>query len=370
MLIALSLYALIIYLIFAQFKLLPWNATWKSLVTFLGLIIAVVVVGALNFLAPSGHVAIQGTTIEITPNVSGTVVEVSAVPNSPVKSGDVLFRIGPEPFETEVRRLEAALVDAKAAEQGLETDLETAVAEVARVEAQLRFGFQRRDDIVQLAEHGASTGFQMQEAVSQIEQFQASLDAAKARQRGIEVKIASEIDGVNASVVQAQQVLASARWSLEQTTVVAPADGVVTALTLRPGQRVSMLNSAVVFLPNETLHTTGVFAQSGAHAFEIGSEVLVAMQPLPGTSFTTVVEAVVPGTGEGTLSGATGALPTVSQLTGSDHFAVRLAFPYGLPDHARRLGMSGSATLITEDAGAVELLAKVLFWLRMQFNYL
>lgn len=80
--------------------------------------------------------------------------------------------------------------------------------------------------------------------------------------------------------------------------------------------------------------------------------------------------AIIPGTAEGTLSRATGALPSVGQLLGSDQFAVRLRLPEDLPDHAVRLGISGSATRITEEAGAMEVLARVLFWLRMQFNYL
>lgn len=370
MVIVLSLYAILIYLIFIRFKWLPWNGTWKSIAALVGLIIALVVIGALNYLAPSGRVTVQGVTIEVTPNVSGTVVEVGAVANQPIAEGDLLFRIDPEPYEAEVARLEAALVDSQAAAEGLQAELESAEADIERLQAQLAFGIRRRDDIIRLTERGASNEFQMQEAVSNIEQLEASLAAAYARKRGIEVRIASEVGGVNAGVVQAEQALASARWNLEQTEIVAPADGLVTALTLRPGQRVTTFQPAMAFLPDEARALTGVFNQSGAHAFEIGSEVMVAMAPLPGTSFTTTVVAIIPGVGEGTLGGATGALPAVSQLLGADAFAARLALPEDLPEHALRLGMTGSATLITDEAGAVELLARVLFWLQMQFNYL
>ncbi|NOD49412.1 biotin/lipoyl-binding protein [Ruegeria sp. HKCCD5849] len=370
MLIVLSLYAILVYLIFGRFKLLPWNGTWKSIIALLGLVIALVVIGALNYLTPSGRVAVQGVTIEITPNISGTVTEIGVKANEPVQKGDLLFRIDPTPYAAEVSRAEAALVDARSAAEGLQAELEAAEADIERIEAQLEFGFQRRDDIVQLAERGASTEFQMQEAVSNIEQLEASLDAARARKRGIEIRIGSEVEGVNAAVVQAEQDLVLARWNLEQTVVIAPDDGLVTALTLQPGQRVTSFQPAVAFLPNVSRALTAVFSQSGAHAFEIGSEVMVAMQSLPGTSFITTIEAVIPGTAEGTLSGATGTLPSVGQLVGTNQFAVRLALPEDLPTHATRLGMSGSATMITDGAGPVELLARVLFWLRMQFNYL
>ena len=38
-------------------------------------------------------------TTALMPEVRGRVVDVPAKPNQPVKKGDVLFRINPEPFE-------------------------------------------------------------------------------------------------------------------------------------------------------------------------------------------------------------------------------------------------------------------------------
>ncbi len=370
MLIVLSLYALIVFFVFGKLKLLPWNGPWKTTVVCLGLAIALVVIGALNYLAPSGRVTVQGATIELTPNVSGTVTEVAVVANQPVQKGTLLFQIDPTPFAAEVLRAEAALVDAQSAAQGLEAELEAARAEIDRLDAQLAFGFQRRDDIVQLAERGASAEFQMQEAVSNIEQLEASLLAAEARKKGVEIQLGSQIDGVNAAAVQAQEALTTARWNLEQTSVHAPSDGMITAMTLRPGQRVTSLRAAMAFLPDEQRALTGVFGQSGAHAFQEGDEVMIALQSMPGTSFTTTVRAIVPGTAEGTLGGATGSLPGIGDFLGASQFVVRLDLPEDIPEHAKRLGMSGAATMITEEAGAVEVLAKILFWLNMQLNYL
>lgn len=83
-----------------------------------------------------------------------------------------------------------------------------------------------------------------------------------------------------------------------------------------------------------------------------------------------VLIVIIPGTAEDMLGGLTGPRPSVGQLLGVDQFAARLAVPEDRPEHALRLGMSCSDTRITEEAGAMEVLARVLFWLRMQFNYL
>ncbi|AXI47115.1 hypothetical protein C1J03_14475 [Sulfitobacter sp. SK012] len=369
MVLILALYGGVIYLVFGRFKLLPWNTTWKSISATVGLLIALIVIGALNYLTPSGRVAVHGATIEITPNVTGSVVSVAIKANTPIKKGDLLFQIDPVPFEIEVGRLEAAVVEAKTAANMLLTDLEAVEAEIDGLTVQLTFGIERRDDIVELADRGVNSQFQLQEAVSTIGQLEAGLRSAKARKQGLELRIASQIGGVDSTVAQAQQMLETARWNLRQTDVFAIEDGTVTAMVLKPGARVTKFKSALAFVPYGDRSLTGVFAQSGAHAFVPGTEVMVAMRSDPGTFFTTTIQALIPGTGEGTLA-TTGALPTIGQLLGSSSVVVRLKIPNDLPEHVTLLGSSGSATLITPDAGPIEPLAKILFWIKRYTNYL
>jgi multidrug resistance efflux pump len=369
MLIILGIYGGVIYLVFGKLKLLPWNGLWKSVSAFVGLIIALVVIGALNYLTPSGGVTVQGATIAITPNVSGTVVEIAVEANKPVSKGDLLFRIDPEPFQTEIDRLQAALVEAQTAANMLQTDLEAIDAEIDGLEVQLTFGQQRRDDIVKLADRGVNSQFQLQEAVSTIGQLDAGLRAARARKQGLELRIASQVDGVDSAVAQVQQLLRSAEWNLQQTEIRAPGDGIVTALTLQAGSRVTMLNSAVAFVPYGNRVLTGVFSQTSAHALQVGVPVMVAMRGQPGKYFETVIVGVFPGTGEGTLP-STGTLPTISQLLGSNSVAVRLKLPDDQPEYLTRLGASGSALVITPEAGPIEPLAKILFWITRYMNYL
>jgi multidrug resistance efflux pump len=367
--IILAIYGGVIYLVFGRFKLLPWNALWKSVAAVVGLIIALVVIGALNYLAPSGRVTVHGPVIEITPNVTGTVVNVAVTANTPVKSGDLLFQIDPVPFQIDVNRLKAALVEAQTAADMRHTDLDAVNAEIDGLQVQLTFGQQRRDDIVKLTDRGVNSQFQLQEALSTIGQLEAGLRAANARKQGLELRINSQVDGMDSSVAQAQQALETAQWNLQQTDVRATQDGTVTAMALTPGARVTQFRSALAFVPYGQQALTGVFPQIGSYAFEPGATVQVAMRSQPGAYFTTTVLALIPGTGEGTLA-TTGALPTVGQLLGSGSFVVRLELPTDLPGHVTLLGSTGSATLITPGAGPIAPLAKILFWVKRYTNYL
>jgi len=49
---------------------------------------------------------------------------------------------------------------------------------------------------------------------------------------------------------------------------------------------------------------------------------------------------------------------------------VRLAIPDDLPEHAMRLGMSGSAMRIIDNVGPIKPLANILFWMQKMLNYL
>lgn len=369
MLIVLGLYGFVVWLIFSKFRILPWNRAWKSMTYAIAFLIAVVVLGALNHLTPTGAVSVQGAMIEITPNVAGTVTSVEVKPNIPIKKGDVLFRIDDTTYSAEVARLEAAMVSAQTAEAQLKTDLEAAEADIARLAAQLEFGVQRRDDLVRLAERGASTEFQMQEAVSNIEQLEANLRGSRARKAGIETRIASQIDGVDAGVAEVEQMLVQARWNLDQTVVLAPSDGTVTALTLRPGNRVATLKSAMAFLAIQDRVMTVVFPQSSTHGVQLGDTVRVAMRTMPGSTFETIVLALPLGSGEGTVD-ARDRLPTLRELTGGSEFVAVLKIPTDLKEESIRLGSSGTALRITDGAGGIAVLAEILFWISKMLNYL
>lgn len=369
MVIVLGLYALLMWLIFSKFKLLNWNRGWKTVVYSGAFIIALVVIGALNYQTPSASVSIQGPMVGITPNVSGSVISVDATAHTQVKEGDVLFRIDDTTYAAEVTRLEAALIAARTSEAQLQTNLEAASAEIARLEAQLVFGNQRRDDIVQLSERGASSGFQMQEAVSTIDQLVASLTAAKARKAEIELRIASQVDGVDTGVIEVEQLLVQARWKLEETIVRAPSDGIITAVSLRTGNRVTPLRAAMNFFPNDDRVMSAVFPQSSAHGLKPGDTVRVALRTLPGSVFETNVTDLPVGTGEGTVD-ARERLPGLRDLIGGTDYVAILQIPDDLPAEAIRLGTTGTALRITDDAGGVKVLAEILFWVSKMMNYI
>ncbi|WP_170476359.1 HlyD family secretion protein [Ruegeria arenilitoris] len=369
MLIVLGLYFGLIWLLFAKLKLLPWNGFWKSVAYGGAAVIALVVVGALNHTTPTGPVSVQGIETNIAPNVSGTVIEVAVEANQSVSEGDLLFKIDPEIFAAEVSRLEASLETAKSSADKLITDLAAAEAEIDSLNVQLLFGEQRRDDIIELEERGASTTFQLQEAVATIDQLSAGIRAAEARKAGLERRISATIDGRDAEVVEAEKALEQAKWNLEQTEVRAPGDGLVSAVTLRPGNRATTLQAAITFIDPAEFALVASLPQSSLGNVDVGDEIRLALRTQPGSELVGTITAMPVGFSEGTIDLRTG-LPSIRELAGISSYPVLVELPDNVTPKALPFGTSGTALVMTEKAGAIGILAEILFWVTKKLNYL
>lgn len=369
MLIVLGAYFGLVWLIFSKLRLLPWNGASKSVVYAIAIIIALVVIGLLNHTTPSGPISVQGAVVEIRPNIGGTVTSVDVEPNIGVEEGDVLFTIDDTTQRADLAIAEAALGAAQSAADQLILDLEATTADIEGLKAQLEFGVQRRDDIVRLEDRGASTGFQMQEAVSTIEQLSAAIRAAEARRASLERRIAAKIDETDIGVIEARGQLAKAKWALDQTNIRAPADGQVTALNLRVGDRVAPTRGAVSFANQSDRALVASLPQSSRANVAVGDDIRIALRTMPGVEFAVPIKAIPFGSAEGVFAPRNG-LPSLREISGGSRFIVTMEIPEEVPLDAVQLGASGTVLIITDEAGAISALAEILFWVGKLMNYL
>lgn len=369
MLIVASLYALLIWLIFFRFKLLRWGWASGTVTVCVGVFLLMVVMSLLNYFTPSGRVAVMGRVVEVIPSVAGRVTEIHVAPNVLVKKGDPLFQIDSQPFLYDVRRLEAAVVEARDAVRQLAASREEAHANVQSLEAEVRLAQMKRRDIATLFKQKVKSKVELEKAETELASIKGKLAAAKSHEKGIIIALNSEIGGKNSKVAQIQAQLDDARWKLSETKVIAPSDGYVTGQSLAVGQRVSPLRSVLAFIEAGSNRLIGVFSQNGFGRITPGTKVVVAMASNPGRLYQSEVVEVFSGIGQGQLP-ASGILPSIGAIGMTREYGVRLALPEDLPPESLHLGMSGTATVFAEDAGAIGILAKILLWLRAAAHYL
>ena len=152
------------------------------------------------------------TTVQVGSQVSGIIEALHADFNSIVRAGDVIARLEPSLFESQVEQSRANLARSEADVQRLRVDLEDAQTQLRRSE--------------ELA---------ARELISESE-----LDAAQIAVRSAEAQLLS----AEAGVIQSRASLNQSEVNLGHTVITAPIDGIVIARQVDVGQTVAASMSA------------------------------------------------------------------------------------------------------------------------------
>jgi multidrug resistance efflux pump len=368
-LIILCLYAVALWLLFSKMKLVRWGWLSGTISILVGAFILATFLALFNYLTPAGKVTVTGRVVEVTPNVTGQIVAIPVKPNVPVKKDDVLFQIDPAPFQYKVTQLRASLAAARQQTQILKSNYEQATANVAGLDAQVKYNTKRLADIQKLSAEGANTEFKEQDTQVQYETVTAQLGAAKATQQSAKLAMDSEIGGVNTSVAQIQAQLENAEWELSQTSIRAPADGYVTVVALTVGDRALQFHSAMSFIVENEITIVGMFSQNGFQTIKVDTPVDIVFDNAPGRIYHAKITAIPKGVGQGQVA-VSGTLARTTALGGTSAFPAEISVPDEMNRESLRLGMSGNATAFAENAGVIGLLASILVWISAYTAYL
>lgn len=174
------------------------------------------------------------TTVKISSNLSGDLIDLPVKVGDKVVKGQVLGKIDRRRFEATVRQASASLAAARADIATIEVDVD-------------RLG-RERDRVKALVDKGLASQAELDKATSDLESAKARAAAQKDRS------------------TQAAAVLEEAQQNLDKTTLFSPIDGTVIEVTREVGERVrgSDFNEDVV-MTLAALHTMEVKIEVGEH---------------------------------------------------------------------------------------------------------
>jgi multidrug resistance efflux pump len=383
----LGIYSFFVWLIFIKFKWLPWNITTQVIAATIPIIGITMLILFLNIFAPSSaDVRVMNYVVPINSRVAGKVIEVPVAPNIPVKKGDVLFRLDRTPFEIQVRAaeanvvsLKAQLISATANQRNLSQQLNEAVSRRGTARTQLALARQRVSEFEELVRTGAGNRFDLDQAQTDAQRMENDLKAAEASVAQVQERLAAKTpDGVQdevakvlAQISAAEAQLADAQWNLEQTVTVAPADGYVVALALRPGVMVVPFPPvpAMTFIEDEQW-VVAYFAQNEVRKIEPGNEAEIALKTYPARIIKCEVDAIIWATAQGQLP-ISGMLPSTGFGAAPDmRLAVKLR-PVG-EDAELFLapGARGNGAVYTNSGHAIHILRKVFMRVGAKLDWL
>ena len=300
---------LVLLFLLVHFKIVRFNLFWKVspflviVLTLFGLLIP------MGWGAPQGSALVVRNAVSIVPDVAGEVTEVPVAANTPLKAGDVLFKIDPTPY----------------------------AAQVKAIEAQLKLSSTRLGQMTQLFERDSGRGFDVEQRQSEVDRLSGQLEGAQ--------------------------------WNLDKTTVRAPADGYVTNLALRKGARVANLPLSPVMAFIDTSNTIiGVqINQIDARYIAPGQEVEVTFKFMPGHVYRGKVESVLQAIATGqTQTSGTAVMPRAIEAA---PFVVRVRLDDA--EMARNLpaGTTGTAAIYTEHLKPTHVVRRVILRQIAIINY-
>jgi HlyD family secretion protein len=174
------------------------------------------------------------TEVKISSDVSGEIVQLLVEEGDSVTSGQLLAKIDPDTYQSQVQRGVATVNSAKASEANSQSQIEASKAQVSQIEAQLQNAREIHTRNDGLYQEGVVSEADFQASLSSLRSLEANLASAKANQRSSEQTATAAGFNVRSS----QATLEELRTSLRRTTIYAPVDGVVSMLNVEQGERV------------------------------------------------------------------------------------------------------------------------------------
>jgi RND family efflux transporter MFP subunit len=301
---------LVLLFVLVHFKIVPWNTFWKVSPF---LVIALTLFGLLipmGWGAPQGPALVVRNAVSIVPDVAGEVTDVPVTANTPLKAGDVLFKIDPTPYE----------------------------AQMKTIEAQLKLSSTRLAQMTQLFERESGRGFDVEQRQSEVDQLKGQLEGAQ--------------------------------WNLDKTTVRAPADGYVTNLALRKGARVANLPLSPVMAFIDTSNTIigAEINQIDARYIAPGQEAEVTFKFRPGRVYGGKVESVLQAiaTGQAQTSGTAVVPKTIEAAP----FIVRVRLDDAEVARDLPAGATGTAAIYTDHLKPTHVVRRVILRQIAILNYI
>ena len=366
------LYVSICYVVFKVFKI-PINQ-WSLATAALGGIVGIVLLLLImNYNHPfTTNARIYFSVTPVLPSVRGRVIEVPAQTNTPLKEGDVLFRVDPKPFEYMVAQKKAALAEAEQNVKQLKASLDQATAAADRTNAQFDLAQQEYNRQAQLFERKVVAQATLDTATRNLEASKQTWVGAKAEEERARLAYSSNIEGVNTTVARLTAELADAQYDLDQTVTRAPGNGFVTQVALRPGMYVvpAPLRPVMAFV-NTDMNDQGLgaaFQQNSLQRVRAGDEAEVAFDAVPGRVFKGKVRTVLDAIAAGQIQ-ASGALVDYGARTEGGRALALIDIDEDISGYQIPAGAAAQVAIYTKYWHHVSLLRKILLRMRSWQNY-
>jgi membrane fusion protein (multidrug efflux system) len=347
----------------------------KAIGLFLLVLAATVIAGFAYWRYRQTHVSTDDAYIDgrihlVSARVQGTVAEVRVRDNQPVKAGEPLLLIDPEPFAVRESAAASAVSGGAADLVAARKDVEAAKAQLLQFSAGInaarartafstaRLSQASRDAVrmKQLFEKQVVSREAFEKAQTDAETAKAQDDLAKEELLLAEAAIPTQkaqiaqrearVAQQQAQLRQRESALAETKLYHRYTAVLSPADGFITRKSVEAGQVVSPGQSLLAVAALDSVWVLANFKETDIERIRPGQEVEIRVDTFKGKKFKGTVDSIMAGTGSAFAlfppENASGNYVKVVQRV-----PVKIVLSQGEdPGHILRIGMSVVPTVL------------------------
>ena len=174
------------------------------------------------------------TEVKISSDVSGEIVELYISEGDSVKDGQVLAKVDPEAYDSQVERAAAGVNSAKASLANTFAQVETFIAQKEQIEAQLTNAMDVYKRNEKLHKEGVISDQDYESSLSNLKGLEANLRAAEANIRSAK----ESAKGAEFQIKSAEASLKEISTTRKRTTIYSTMNGIVSKLNVEKGERV------------------------------------------------------------------------------------------------------------------------------------
>jgi membrane fusion protein, multidrug efflux system len=243
---------------------------------------------------------VQQSKVSVSAEVGGRIVEVRVAENQTVKSGDLLFRLDPAPFQIAVQQANAQIAAAQVNVTGLQTAYQATSIDIGQARESLAFfqtEYRRQADLMR---NGFTTRARLQTAEHAVSEARSALAKAEADALRAKASLATgaAAPGQNPGILAGRVQRDKAFLDLSRTEIRAPASGVVSqADRLQVGQTIVQGLPALTIVTSGTSWIEANFKETDLARMRIGQPVTIEFDAYPDLEVKGRVASLGAGTG-------------------------------------------------------------------------
>jgi membrane fusion protein (multidrug efflux system) len=288
--------------------------------------------------------------VTIASEISGRITEVNLHENQVVKAGDLLFAVDPEPYRIALAQAEASLAGARLNVEQLRAGLGQAEAQQRSAQGEVAYLEQELERQSALSKKGVTTQSSLDTARRNLDKARDAERAAAQAVIGAKAALGGDPDiatDAHPSVLAALAARDRAAYQLQQATVTAPADGIVSqAASFKEGQFVSAGSSLFTLVETADTWVEANFKETQLTHMKLGQKAEVELDTFPGRPIEATIDSIGAGTGaEFSLLPAQNATGNWVKVT--QRIPVRLKINEADADLLLRTGMSATVSVDT-----------------------